>query len=169
MHPNFFKCLLNCECYVLCYTSSCLFTSLGSLGAIIITQGAQCSPYYKIWNHSISMHTERYWHQSFWNYGLFSSTAELSGFLAYQLHTKGTVLCFWSCLRCIKIWIVIYNKGLKFPHKAVVLLVLDSDAACNILIDHSARKSAVMVLVWCPKPEAVENKICECTDVLRLH
>jgi hypothetical protein len=41
--------------------------------------------------------------------------------------------------------------GLKFLHTAVVLLVLESDGACSSLNGHSARKSAVFVLVWCYK------------------
>jgi len=37
-----------------------------------------------------------------------------------------------------------FYRGLKFPHRAVVLLALDSDAACNGFCDHFARrKSAV--------------------------
>jgi len=34
------------------------------------------------------MHTGRYRHQSFWNYGLFSSPAEVPGFFEYQVHVK---------------------------------------------------------------------------------
>ena len=136
MLPNFFKCLLNCVCYVSCYTSSSLFISFGSLAAVIITQWGQWSPNYKIWNHSSSMHSGRYWHQSFWNCGLFSSPAEVWGFLEYQLHIKGTVLCFWSSLRCIKIW---------------VLLALEIDAGCTSLSGHSGRKIEVLILVWCYK------------------
>ena len=45
---------------------------------------------------------------------------------------------------------MICYRGLKFPQRAVVLLVLESDGACTILNGHSARKSAVLVLVqWC--------------------
>jgi hypothetical protein len=40
-------------------------------------------------------------------------------------------------------------KGLKFPHRAVVLLVLESDGACTGLNGRSARKCSVLVLVWC--------------------
>jgi len=36
----------------------------------------------------------RYQHQSFWNEGLFSSTAEVSVFLEYQLHVERIVLYF---------------------------------------------------------------------------
>ena len=101
-----------------------------------------------VWHHSTNMHNWRYWQQRFCNYGLYSSTAEVSGFLVYQLHTKGIVLFYWGSLRCVKIWIVIYCRGLKFPHTAVVLLVLESDGACTGLNGHCARKSAVLVLVW---------------------
>jgi hypothetical protein len=44
---------------------------------------------------------------------------------------------------------VIYYRGLKFPHMAVVLLVLESDGACTGLDGHTARKSAVLVLICC--------------------
>jgi len=37
------------------------------------------------------MHTGRYRHQSFWNYGLFSPSAESSRFFEYQLHVKEIV------------------------------------------------------------------------------
>jgi len=97
------------------------------------------------------MHTGRYRNQSFWNWGLFSSSAEVSGLLKYEFHMKGTVLCFWSSLRYIKCWIVIYYRGLKFPQKAMVLLLLESDAACTCLNGHSAGKSAVLVLEQCYK------------------
>jgi len=41
--------------------------------------------------------------------------------------------------------------GLKFPHRAAVLLVLESDFACTGLNDHCARKTKVLVLVCCYK------------------
>ena len=71
----------------------------------------------------------------------------MSEFLKYELHIKGTVLCLWSYPRCIKIWILIYCGGLKFPHRAVVLLVLESDGAYTSLNGQSARKSKVLILV----------------------
>ena len=40
-------------------------------------------------------------------------------------------------------------RVLKFPHRAVVLLVLESDGACTGLSGRSARTSAVLVSVWC--------------------
>jgi len=43
--------------------------------------------------------------------------------------------------------------------------VLESDAACTSLSGHSARKSAVLVLVGCYKLTG-DNKICEGTDRL---
>jgi hypothetical protein len=97
------------------------------------------------------MHNWRYWLQSFCNYGLYSSTAEVAGFLMCDLHVKGIVLYYWSSLRCVKCCILIYYMRLKFPHTAVALLVLESDGACTSLNGHCARKSAVLVLDWCYK------------------
>jgi len=37
--------------------------------------------------------------------------------------------------------------GIKFPHRAAVLLVLESDGACTGLNGHCAREPAVLVLV----------------------
>ena len=45
------------------------------------------------------------------------------------LRVKGIVLYYWCSLRSIKYCFVIYYSGLKFPHRAVVLLVLESDGA----------------------------------------
>jgi hypothetical protein len=90
---------------------------LGFLEAFIIAQWARWSPEYKMWNERISMHTRRCRQQSLWNWGLLSLSADILGFLKYELHIKGTVLCFWTSLRCIKSWIVIYYRGLKFPPK----------------------------------------------------
>ena len=61
---------------------------------------------------------------------------------------KWIVQYFWGSLKCIKIWIMLHYRGLKFPHRAVVLLVLESDVACTGLNGHSARKTEVLVLVW---------------------
>ena len=55
---------------------------------------------------------------------------------------------------------------LNFPHRAVVLLVLESDGACTSLNGHSARKNTVLILEWCYKPKVIKNKICEGTDCL---
>jgi len=41
---------------------------------------------------------------------------------------------------------VIYCRGLKFPQRDVVLLLLEFDVACTSLIGHSAGKGAVLVL-----------------------
>ena len=131
-------------------TAACLFI-LDSLESIMLAQWAQCYADYKMWYHSISMHTGMYGHQSWWNVGIFSLPAEVTGFLEYELHIEGIVLYFWSSILCIKIWIVIYYRGRKFAHKAVVLLPLESDAAFTSLNDHSARKSAVLVVVRCYK------------------
>ena len=62
--------------------------------------------------------------------------------------TLKELYCLWSSLRCIKCWVVIYYRGFKFPRKAVVLLLLESDAAGTILSGHSAGKSAVSVFKW---------------------
>ena len=97
------------------------------------------------------MYNLRYWQQSIWNYGLYCASVDDSGFLVYQHHITGIVLYYWSSLRCIKIWIVIYYRGLKFPHRAAVLIVLESDGACTSLNVHCARKTKVLVLVWCYK------------------
>jgi hypothetical protein len=40
-----------------------------------------------------------------------------------------------------------YDMGLKFLQKAMVLLVLEIDAACTSLNCHSVKKTAVLVLV----------------------
>jgi hypothetical protein len=48
------------------------------------------------------MHTGRYQHQSFRSWGLFSSTAEVSGFLQYQLHVERIVLYFEAPLDVLK-------------------------------------------------------------------
>ena len=110
-----------------------------------------CSiPNYKMWNHSISMHTGRYWHQIFWNWGHFPHLLMYQEFLQNELHFKGIELNIFSSLRCIKSWILIYNRELKFPHRAVVLLPLD----------------------WCCMyqfkwPQMIENRICENTYRLK--
>jgi len=46
---------------------------------------------------------------------------------------------------------VIYYRGLTLPHRAAVLLVLESDGACTSLNGHCARKIIVLVLVCCYK------------------
>jgi hypothetical protein len=130
--------------------TACLLI-LGSVEAIIKLLWAQWSLDCIMWNHSIIMHTGRYRNQIFWNWGLFSSSAEVSWYLDYELHIKGTVPCFWSSLRCLERWIVIYYRGFKFPQREVVLLLLESYAACTSLNCHCARKSPVLVLEWCYK------------------
>ena len=88
-----------------------------------------------------------YGHHSWWNVGILSSPAEVIGFLEYELCIEGIVLYSLSSLICIKSWII-YYRGCKFPQKAVVLLLLESGAAFTSLNGLSARKSAVLVLVW---------------------
>jgi hypothetical protein len=46
---------------------------------------------------------------------------------------------------------MIYSRWLKFPPRAVVLLLLESDSACTCLNDHSAKNISLLVLVWCNK------------------
>ena len=102
------------------------------------------------------MYTGRYQHQSFWNKGLFSSTAEFSGFLQYQLHVKAIVLYFWSFLNVLnaELWFVIGD--LNFPREQWFSL-LESDNLCNNLSGHSAGKIAVFV-VWCYKARGDKEK-----------
>jgi hypothetical protein len=52
---------------------------------------------------------------------------------------------------------------LRFPHRAVFLLALESDAACFSLNGYFARTSAVLVL----ELEVIGNKICEGIDCLQ--
>ena len=113
------------------------------------------------------MHAGRYWHQSFWNWRLFSSSFEVSWYLEYQLHIKGTVLYFWCSLRCIKIWILIYYNELRFPQRAVVLFLLQSDATCISLNGHCAGKSAMLILEWCYKAIGDGEQVFEGTDCMK--
>ena len=85
----------------------------------------------------------------------------------YCIVLNCVVLYYWSSLRCIKNWIMINCRGLKFPHRAAVLLVLERDGACTGLNGLSARRSAVLVLVWCYIAGVTENRICECADCLK--
>ena len=62
---------------------------------------------------------------------------------AERLELGAVFLYFWSSLRRIKIRIVVYYRGHKFPHRAVVLLLLESDSACAGLNGHSAVKTKV--------------------------
>jgi len=59
-----------------------------------------------------------------------------------------------------------FYSGLKFPHRAVVLLLLEGDGACTSLNDNSARNSLELVLVYCSKPGVIGNRICEGTECL---
>ena len=62
-----------------------------------------------------------------------------------------------NCTVCLKLPEMYWKlngdnyRGLKFPQKSVVLLLLESDAACTSLNDRCAWKSALLVLVWCRK------------------
>jgi hypothetical protein len=72
-----------------------------------------------------------------------------------------------SSFRCIKFWIVIYYKGRKYPQIVVVLLPLESDAAFTTLNGHSARKIAVLVVVWSYKATGEKEHLCLGTDRLK--
>ena len=125
---NYFKCIWNCECYVPC-ACSCVFTYFEFFGSLYnsslvsvkcrlqIVKSQYQYAYRKVPTPELLV--------------LFSSIAEVSGFLLYQLHTKGTELYFWSSLRCIKVWIVICHRGLSFPQRALVLLMLEIWALCK--------------------------------------
>jgi len=82
--------------------------------------------------------------------GVFSSTAEISDFLQYQLQVEGIVLYFWSSLDLLKVelWFVIGE--FKFPQR-VVVLVLESDAAYNQVKWLLCKKKYSVCLVWCYK------------------
>jgi hypothetical protein len=57
---------------------------------------------------------------------------------------------------------VIHYSGLKFPHRAVVVLWLESDGAlCK-------KKCSVGFSVFATKPAVTENNICEGTDCLKV-
>jgi hypothetical protein len=81
--------------------------------------------------------------------------------LEYELHTEGNVLYFWISITCIKRWIVVYYGGHKFPQRAKFLLPLERDDAFTCFNGHSARKSAVLVVVWCYKATGDREHICE--------
>ena len=74
---------------------------------------------------------------------------ELYWTVLYCTELYWIVLYYWSSLRCIKNWVMINCRGLKYPHRAAVLLVLERDSACTGLNGRSARKISVLVLVWC--------------------
>jgi len=62
---------------------------------------------------------------------------------------------------------VIYYRGLKFPHRAVVLLVPESDGACTGLNGHAARNVQCWLYYDATKPGVIENRICEGTACLK--
>ena len=92
---NYFQFLWNCECYVPCYTSSCLFTYFGFSGSHNNNTSVGSV------NSTLQNVKSQYQYQRFWNWGgVFSSTAEVSVFLQYQLHNKGIVLYLLCSLIC---------------------------------------------------------------------
>ena len=125
--PNCFKFsgIVNVMCLVI-PAAACLLT-LGTLGAIIIAQWAQWSSDYKMWSHSICMHTGRYRHQSFWNKGLFSSTAEVTGFwLSTPCYRNSTVFLklHFSSSSGTKLPLAVESFGLLndiFPFRSIVV------------------------------------------------
>jgi len=60
---------------------------------------------------------------------------------------------------------VIYYRGLKFPHRAVVLLALESDGACTGLNGYCARKSIVLYYD-ATMAGVIGSKICKVTNLL---
>ena len=98
---------------------------LGSLEAIIIAQWAQWSAHYRMWNHSISMLVEGTDTRAFGIWGYCAHLLKYQEIWSKKLHIKETVLCLWNSLSCIKIWIVIFYRRLKFPKQAVVILPLE--------------------------------------------
>ena len=62
---------------------------------------------------------------------------------------------------------MIYYRGLKCPHRAVVLLVPESDGACTGLNGHSARNVQCWFYYDATKPRVIENRICEGSDCLK--
>ena len=91
---NYFYCFWKCECYVPCYTSSSLFTYFGFSGSHYNSSVGSV-------NSRLQNVKLQYQYQSFWNWGLFSSSAEVSLFVEFQLHNKGTVLYLLCSLRYI--------------------------------------------------------------------
>jgi len=57
--------------------------------------------------------------------------------------------------------------GLKFPHRAVVLFVVESDGACTGLYGHCARNVQCWFYYDATNRGVIENRICEGTDCLK--
>jgi len=65
---------------------------------------------------------------------------------------------------------VIYYRGLRFPQREVVVLLLESDAAYTSLSGHSAGKVSVLVLDCCYKAlDAGEHVFLKALNVCSLH
>jgi hypothetical protein len=76
--------------------SSCLLTYFGSFGNLCNSSvGSVNSRLQNVKTH-LRCVIVRYQHQVLWNKGLFSSTAEVSGFLECQLHVERIVLYFFA-------------------------------------------------------------------------
>ena len=66
----------------------------GVLEAIVVADWAQQSSDYKTWNCNIIVHAGSYRHQTFRNKGHFSTNAEISVYLQYQLLDM-LLKCLW--------------------------------------------------------------------------
>ena len=85
MLPDCFKSVWNCECYVPCYTSSCLFTYFGFFGSHY--NSSVSSVKYRLQNVK-SQYQHVYWKvltAELLELGAIFSSAEVSGFLQCQL------------------------------------------------------------------------------------
>jgi hypothetical protein len=58
-------------------------------------------------------------------------------------------------------------KSVKYPQRAVVFLVLESDAACTIFNGHSKKKVQFWFKYDATNTEVIENRIFEGTDCLK--
>jgi hypothetical protein len=130
--------IVNVMCLVV-PEAACLLI-LCSLAAIIIAHWAEWNPYYKMWDHTISMRTGRYQYQSFWNHGLKYQDFWIISSTLKELYCISEALLD---VLLFEVWFVIENL---FPQKAIVLLVLESDRhsvlwifkekLCSIFITH---------------------------------
>ena len=88
---------------------------VGSVEAIIIAQWAKWSLDCIMWNHSIIMHTGKYWHQNFWIWGYFPHllSIRISGLSVFMLKE---LYCIsetpWHIL-IVELWFIL--RDLAFP------------------------------------------------------
>jgi len=103
--PDYLLCLSNCECYVPFFAINCLFIYFGFCGSHY--NSSMSSVESRLHN------VKSQYHCAYWKvqtpepleWGAISLTADISGYLEYQLHIKGTVLYFRCSLWCFKFWI----------------------------------------------------------------